>query len=75
MQTITTTFQEIKLKASKSGKCVICSKSRRRSKTFSQTLNPFNKTESGDVKSISTIRAELADDILAWKKEPINCCS
>lgn len=72
MQTVT--FKEIKHQATKSGKCIVCGKRRKRSRTFSQTLNPFNKTASGRVKMVYDIMPELRAEAKEWQKEPINCC-
>jgi len=65
-------FDEIKLQAKKSGKCH-CGRRLTRSKTFSQTENPFNLKPNGWRKSISDIRAELTVEAEAWKKLPMIC--
>ena len=70
----TITFNEVKLQAQKSGKCIVCGKRRRRSLIFRQTINPFNKKENGEVKRSEDIWPELYKDAAEWKQEPINCC-
>lgn len=75
MRTITTTYQEVSLRAEKSGKCITCGKRRKRARKFWQTLNPFNKNPDGAVKSAADIIEELKPKIRAWKKEPIDCCN
>ena len=74
MRTQTLTFNEVKLQAKKSGKCVICGKRRNRAKTFWQTLNPFNKNADGTVKTRFDINTELQTQANIWQREPINCC-
>lgn len=67
MITTRTTFSEIKLYAQKSFVCA-CGKKVRRSKTFIQTLNPFNKTKTGEVKTARQISAENQVAADAWRK-------
>lgn len=66
------TFEEVALRAAKSGLCG-CGKRRTRQQKFWQTLNPFNINENGESRS----RAEIYDDlklrVAAWKLEPITC--
>jgi len=66
-------FREVKYPVSKQGKCVVCNKKRTRYKTFSQTLNPWNKKADGTVKTSEDILKELHQESLAWKLEPIVC--
>ena len=75
MKTTTSTFNEVSIRAEKSGKCIICGKKRKRVRKFWQTLNPFNKKADGTVKSPSDIREELAVKVRKWKEEPIDCCN
>lgn len=65
-------FQEVALRAEKSGKCG-CGKRRTRREKFWQTLNPFNKNAEGEPKTAQEIRVELAEKIQAWRAEPITC--
>ena len=66
------TFDEVYVRASKSGKCA-CGKRRVRSQKFSQTINPFNKMHDGRIKRRNDIIAELQAEIRAWRREPIAC--
>jgi len=68
---MTRTFQEVSLQGSKSGVCSVCGKKATRKQKFFQTLNPYNKTADGEVKSASMIREELYEKIDEWKKEPV----
>ena len=74
MKTQTTTFREISVSATKSGKCIVCSKRRKRTKKFWQTLNPFNKNPDGTIKTVGDIIRESHEKARLWKEEPINCC-
>jgi len=68
------TFEEVKFSAAKSVKCK-CGKRVSRSKTFTQTINPFNKRADGQVKSRSDIFPELKADAEKWKAEPELCAA
>ena len=67
----TITFQIIKRRGQKSGKCSVCGKRTSRAITFEQSINPWNKNANGDTKSISQIHDELVAKINAWKLEPV----
>lgn len=69
------TFNVIKDRASKSGKCRECGKRCSRSKTFEQTLNPWNKNKDGQPKTTDEIRAELRVSVKTWLGEAIICAS
>lgn len=62
-------FEQVKLSASKSGKCV-CGKRVTRSTTFEQTINPWNKNAKGEAKSYSEIWQELKQEAADWKLKP-----
>jgi hypothetical protein len=67
------TFEEVKIYAEKSGKC-LCGKRRKRTTYFSQTLNPWNKNKkTGELKSRSEILDELYIKRDEWQKEQITC--
>lgn len=57
-------FQSVTLQAArkKDGK--------RQQKTFSQTLNPFNKAADGTPKTREQILVELREEADRWKNEP-----
>jgi len=69
------TFDVIKERATKSGKCRECGKRCSRSKTFEQTINPWNKNDDGTQKSANDIRAELRVEVKTWLGEAIICAS
>ncbi len=66
------TFREIKLTGHKTGICTTCGKKHKRQKTFSQTLNPFNKID-GLPKTTSEIYSELGLEIKEWEQKSITC--
>ena len=72
MDVILVTFRELKLYASKSGKCG-CGKQRTRQRKFWATLNPYNRNAAGEPKTSTEIYADLAEQVKAWKLEPITC--
>lgn len=57
-------FEEIKLKATRRWK--ENGKRRRETKTFSQTINPFNRDEAGNVKTREQIWRELHEAANEW---------
>lgn len=65
-------FNEVSMTVEKRGKCG-CGKYRVRRQKFWQTLNPFNKTKDGYVKTRADIMPELLAQAEAWNKEPITC--
>lgn len=67
------TFEEIKHSAKKTCKCTVCGKRLVRSKTFMQTLNPFNKNPDGSLKDEYQIKDELAVKAAQWKLEDEIC--
>lgn len=66
-------FDEIKQRGTKKVKCAKCGKSLNRSKTFYQTLNPFNRLADGTVKTVHDISIELQQEMAEWQKEPETC--
>lgn len=76
MGTITQTFGAVTVKRIKRGKCSKCGAKCQVTKRFFQTLNPFNKTAAGMVKTASEIRAEETVKADAWQtREPLVCRS
>lgn len=66
-------FQKVTWPDQKSVPCPGCGKKVRRSKTFWQTLNPFNKLPDGTVKDRRDIMRELRDEANAWRGQPEQC--
>lgn len=63
-------FREIKHQASKNLPCPGCGKKVRRQRTFSQTLNPFNKNADGQIKTELEIVRELVAKAAEWETKP-----
>ncbi|MGW5529457.1 hypothetical protein [Streptomyces xanthochromogenes] len=63
-------FTEYPLTARKSVPCTVCRKKVRRQRTFSQTLNPFNKNDDGSVKTVPDIYRALRVQAEVWQAEP-----
>lgn len=66
-------FQEVKWPETRSLKCRECGKRFRRSMTFTQTINPFNKNAVGQLKTYAEILAELKVEGAAWS--PADLCT
>ncbi len=66
-----TFFREIKINGEKSGKCSVCGKKATRSEVFFQTLNPWNKLLSGELKAKEDIFEELKVEKEAWLNLPV----
>lgn len=66
-------FPEITVQVTRNLKCRTCSKRYRRSHTFSQTVNPFNKNAAGEAKTEQEIRAELTARAADWS--PRDLCT
>jgi hypothetical protein len=62
-------FDVIKLKAKRTF-TDSSGKKRQLTKTFSQTVNPWNKNKNGTIKDRSQIISELETEIAAWMKLP-----
>lgn len=69
----TYTFRKITHTAKKRLSCPKCGRTVRRTRTFWQTLNPFNKRADGVVKTAPEIRAELLEEADKWEAEPVVC--
>lgn len=63
-------FRPVTHQVTKSVPCTVCGKKVRRQRTFSQTLNPFNKNAAGLPKTEVEIARELVAKAEAWQGEP-----
>lgn len=66
----TTYFKKLQRRSTKTGICTVCGKKCSLSKTFYQTINPFNKNSDGQVKTSREISDELDNEVKAWKEKP-----
>jgi len=74
---IVTTYDVVSYPATKTLRCPICGNRVRRQRTFRQTLNPFNRTANGTLKTRGQILRELGSEAAAWAKipEPHRMCA
>lgn len=73
MRSETVHFEEVKYQASKSLPCPSCGKKVRRSRTFMQTISPFNKNADGQPKTREQIHVELHERAQEWQQEAVLC--
>jgi hypothetical protein len=66
-------FREVKRSAQRRLKCRSCGKRFSRSRTFTQTINPFNKNADGDPKTYAEIWKELGIEAEVW--QPADLCT
>ncbi len=71
MQCAKIAFERVKLSTYKTGYCKKCGKYITRSKTFDQTINPFNKLPDGTIKNRDDIFQELLKEAQQWKEKPV----
>lgn len=62
---VTVTFDEVKGKARRDGRCTRCGKKTTRTATFTKTVNPFNTIEEDGVRRPKTY-AEVQQDV--WRE-------
>lgn len=65
--------EQVSRHAEKTVKCAKCGKRLRRQRTFCQTINPWNKTADGRVKTRADIMRELTAQVEAWRVKPELC--
>lgn len=63
------TFDDVSVRAERSGKCAVCGKRWKRSKVFRHTVNPWNKTDDGKVKTREQVRSDVIAEANAWQPE------
>lgn len=66
-------FEEVKHPETRRFTCKVCGKRARISRTFTNTINPFNQDpETGLPRTREQIVAKLAAEGAAWNPEPIH---
>lgn len=63
-------FSGPSIRAERRGKCPVCGKTTKRSRTFERTVNPFNKDENGVPKTYERVYADTRAEAEAWSPEP-----
>lgn len=67
---ITMTYDQINARATRTGKCPGCGRTTRRTRTFSQTENPFNRTaDKSRPKTYEEILASVRAQAAAWQPD------
>lgn len=62
----TVRFQEVQTYRKISGKCPVCSKRVMRTRTFTHTINPFNKNKDGSIKDGKQVRIDIEAEADKW---------
>lgn len=68
-------FQEIRHQGRKNLPCPSCGKKVRRTRSFTQTVNPFNRNDDGSVRTPYEIRQALMAEARVWESEPVPCAT
>lgn len=63
-----TNFESVRLHSEKNLPCPRCGRKTRRARTFTQTLNPFNRRADGTPKTPVDIHAELQAEAAEWRQ-------
>lgn len=66
-------FEKVQRRASKRVKCSECGKALTRSKTFMQTLNPWNAHPDGTPRTEREIWDALGVEAQGWQSQPVRC--
>lgn len=69
MSSRTIRFQPIEARRSHTGKCPVCGKSVRRSRTFEHTVSPFNRNADGSIRTPEEIRVRVKAEADAWQPD------
>ncbi|EGT4508910.1 hypothetical protein SM080_000727 [Cronobacter sakazakii] len=64
-------FQKVSVVREKAGICEVCGRICKRKKEFYQTLNPFNRTRDGSLKTKADIRKEVTAKANEWSRLPV----
>jgi hypothetical protein len=60
------TFPVVTVRRRKAGPCPVCGRTVQRSRTFEQTVNPFNRKPNGDVKTSTEVREDVTAEADSW---------
>jgi hypothetical protein len=73
VRSVTYTYDQVTAPATRVGPCPGCGQKVKRSRTFSQTVNPWNTTEEDGVKRPKTyaeVRKSVNEQAMAWEPDP-----
>lgn len=68
-------FDVVRHRGTKNLPCPSCGKKVRRSTTVEHTVNPFNRNDSGAVKTHVEVRADAIAEVDAWRAESVLCAA
>ena len=69
MATVTTRYDEISTAVTSTGNCPVCGKRVRRSRTFTQTVSPFNRNPDGTVRTRAQVSAAVVAKSRTWQPD------
>lgn len=61
-----THYEPVETHRRRSGVCTVCGRATQRSRTFTMTVNPFNKNPDGTVRSRMEVRQAVEAEADAW---------
>lgn len=67
----TWTYEEVSSRGRKSGPCEVCGKPATRSRTFTNTVNPWNRNPDGTVRTRAEVWAHVNELRHAWEAQPV----
>jgi ribosomal protein L37AE/L43A len=66
---VTYRYQEVRHSVTQRGPCPVCGKRRTRSMTFTATVSPFNRDETGEPRTPYQVRQKLVADSAVWEPD------
>lgn len=70
MKSYITRFEEITMRSSKYLPCPVCGRKLKRAKTFTQTVNPYNRNADGAPKTRDEVHEEVRAEMSEWTRTP-----
>jgi len=64
---VTYVYERITARGRRSGTCDVCGKPAQRSRTFENTVNPFNRNADGTVRTRTEVRANVSRLAREWE--------
>lgn len=63
------TYPVVTVHAERKGRCPLCHRRVTRRMTFENTVNPFNRTPDGHVRTREEVRAKLREEAARWQAD------
>lgn len=73
MALFSTTFDKVQAWRRWSGNCAVCGEKTRRERTFTHTINPYNRNDDGTTKTREQVRADVNEEADHWMRGPVLC--